>query len=942
MPTFNVHDSAGVFDYVIDESQFTISSSETKIGIIGVANKGPIGVPTLVRSQKNFIDIFDAPSTQGFGGLAATNALGETNQVIFTRIATDAAEKATVTLVSPATSASIIGSEFARFSFGFGQLNNDFLVSLNGKQTQSVGFDEGVYPTTDIVTILDALFTGDANVAQTNTGYITITSVLEGTNSIIKILSTAAATTLGFAPGTYTGTNATSAYLSSPNGGVWLANTFDSADALVVKFNNDPNLLVNLTGSFIDGIDNVVDLVDAFNNFAVNNVDASLANTAVVDTEKIRITSPTTGTTSVVQIMPTSSARVLTVLGWVGTEVNSGVAATSATVTNTLKNGYDLSSATTLDFNVDSMTKNIIFGTSGNASFANLYYASGSAITIGKTVQVDQWVFTISNGGQVNTNLKTADVAPGASNVVTYDNLVSAINTHIGTTLTATNTYNSGTLSGTVNIVSDNVGSAGNTIVFNTSDITAFYAYKDPTDNSLGYGNGSYINDLTKATVDNVIKEINRQAGGIYAYLNDGKIKLSSNVVGASSNIEIIGSNTAIGFLSGQIDNGQNAHDIITLTAKSTGTWGNRLSASVDTDNVISILENGLLVEKWTGSTISAAEDFIEDVININSIFVDATYLGAVNETIVAGLAGDLSGGDSGALVTETNVINAIKLYRNAEKLDLNLFAAPGFNSTNVLTELASLANIREDLLIIVDSPVGYTPQQIINWHNGTLGSGNTYKLDDKYLALYYPWVRMNDDFNGIVRLAPPSTLILEIMARNDKTASQWIAPAGVTNGFLSRALSVEYSASLEERDELYSITKKNNVNPIIEILGRGVVIWGQKTTQRALTSLNRVNVVRMVGYVRKKVKQIAMDLVFAPNDSTTWASFVARVTKLLTTIETGRGLSGFKVVMDGTNNPPETIAQGKLFGSIWLKPTIVAEQIELTYTIVGQDFKFN
>jgi phage tail sheath protein FI len=179
-------------------------------------------------------------------------------------------------------------------------------------------------------------------------------------------------------------------------------------------------------------------------------------------------------------------------------------------------------------------------------------------------------------------------------------------------------------------------------------------------------------------------------------------------------------------------------------------------------------------------------------------------------------------------------------------------------------------------------------------------------------------------------------------MARNDKTASQWIAPAGVTNGFLSRALSVEYSASLEERDELYSITKKNNVNPIIEILGRGVVIWGQKTTQRALTSLNRVNVVRMVGYVRKKVKQIAMDLVFAPNDSTTWASFVARVTKLLTTIETGRGLSGFKVVMDGTNNPPETIAQGKLFGSIWLKPTIVAEQIELTYTIVGQDFKFN
>ena len=942
MPTFNVHDSAGVFDYVIDQSQFTISSSETKIGLVGVANKGPIGVPTLVTSQKGFIDVFDAPSTQGFGGLAATNALGETNQVIFTRIATNAAEKATVTLRAPATSASLVGSEFARYSFGYGQDNKDFLISLNGKQTQGIGFDEGVYPTTNIVTILDALFTGDANVVQTNAGYITITSVLEGSNSIIKILSSAAATTLGFVAGTYTGTDATSAYLSSPNGGTWLANTFDSADALVVKFDNDPNKLVNLTGSFIDGIDNVVDLVDAFNNFAINNVDASLANTAVVDTEKIRITSPTTGTGSVVQIMPASSARVKSVLGWAGTEVNSGLAATAATITNTLKNGYDLSSSTYLDFTVDSMTKNIVFGTGGNAAFANLYYGSGTAVTLGKTVQVEQWVFTISNGGQVNTNLKTADVAPGANNVATYDNLASAINLHIGTVLTATNSYNSGTLSGILNITDNNPGSAGNTVVFDTTDITAFYAYKDPTDQSLGYGNGSYIVDLTKATVDVVIKEINRQAGGIYAYLSNGKIKLASNILGASSALEIISDNTAIGFLSGQVSNGTNVHDIISLTAKTTGTWGNRLSVSVDTTDVISIFDNGLLVEKWTGDTISASDNFIEDVININSIFVDAQFLGAIAEPIPAGLTGDLSGGDSGALVTETNVINAIKLYRNAEKLDINLFAVPGFNSTNVLTELVSLAHAREDILIIVDSPVGFTPQQVINWHNGTLGSGNTYKLDDKYLALYYPWVRANDDFNGIVRLSPPSVFLLEIMARNDKTASQWTAPAGVSNGFLNRGLSVEYSASLEERDELYSITKKNNVNPIIEILGRGIVSWGQKTTQRALTALNRVNVIRMLGYVRKKVKAIAMDLVFAPNDSTTWATFVARVTKLLQTIETGRGISGFKVVMDGTNNPPETIAQGKLFGSIWIKPTIVAEQIELTYTIVGQDFKFN
>ena len=79
----------------------------------------------------------------------------------------------------------------------------------------------------------------------------------------------------------------------------------------------------------------------------------------------------------------------------------------------------------------------------------------------------------------------------------------------------------------------------------------------------------------------------------------------------------------------------------------------------------------------------------------------------------------------------------------------------------------------------------------------------------------------------------------------------------------------------------------------------------------------------------------------FQPNDPTTWSAFTDKVETLFKTISANRGIVDFRVVMDESINTPETIAQGKLFGSISFKPTIVAEQIELTYTVVGQDFEF-
>lgn len=955
---YSSYESAGVYDRVEDLSQYQVATSETRIGIIGVADRGEIGVPVTLSGQKMFEDIFGKPSKDGFGGLAAYKSLAYTNSVTFVRIANDFARYSSGQLVNQATKAEIKGRNKARYTFGYGSDNKRLYIYVDDRSPVSLTFNDYTYSTEEVVVILQALLGNSVIVSETIDGNIKIDSVSTGYNSMIRFEGDAAAI-LGFTGASKEdrGTDATFAEFTFSNTeGNWSATPFSSADFLTVEFDGDVNKTVNFTGSFIDGVDNIMDMIERFNTIAYQLNPALSSTASLADNLNLKLTSPISGLNSAVKIVD-ASTRVKTVFGMGSLTLPhtvNGVNATGATITNILKHGFDISidsdSYRRLVFEVDGNVKDITLNDSGVAAFKDITYDYTSPISGRVDFKVADWTISINpdvTSGTTSINVNTKNYSIGVSGVALaltqIDHVVSGVN-YINTTysgvlgVSASNT-DSGT-SGVLSFTAINKGSQGNNIdayVSYNSGILSFV--QNPSDNTLGYGTGSILSNLDRVEISDIVREVNRQAGGVYMKEEEGYPVLVSSSTGAGSYVNVLSDNIALGYVSGDSSVGKNQKVMATILANTKGKWGDSITVTTLENNSIRVsYEN--TTETFVGNTISVSDDFIEDAVNSTSNLITFEYTGDIGEEIDAGQVVKLSGGDSGSFVTNDDIIEAIDLFKDSEIVDINLFAIPGESSGPVIAALSELSTQRKkNVMIIADPPVAYSETAVVAWHNGELEG--SVKLDDSSISTFYPWLRTNDRSNGIIRLVPPSVLVLPLIARNDSVKKQWTAPAGTTDGRLDDAIDVERVVNQTARDLLQSKTKRNAVNPIVKMMGKGIVIWGQKTTQRAQTSLDSINVSRLLIYLRNKIRLIALDIAFSPNDPTTWSLFTSRVNKFLAGVEADRGIKGFKVKMDNENNPPETIAQGVLFGSIIIKPTIIASEIDLSYTVVGQDFEF-
>ena len=307
-----------------------------------------------------------------------------------------------------------------------------------------------------------------------------------------------------------------------------------------------------------------------------------------------------------------------------------------------------------------------------------------------------------------------------------------------------------------------------------------------------------------------------------------------------------------------------------------------------------------------------------------------------------SGKNGDAS--DYGNVMSNTNVRSALVgntgnktgLYAlDQEDVPVTIAAVPGVTDQNVQNALVTLAESTQNFLAVVSPPVGFkSAQQAIKWTNGQ-GTGRTAAINSSYGSVYWPWVKMFDAFTGKDLWMDPSIFAIGQMCYTDEVADPWFAPAGLTRGRLTKPIDVEVKLNQGDRDALYG--PGNCVNPITKFTTDGIVIYGQRTAQRAATALDRINVRRMMIFLRRLVLQSTRRFVFEPNDPITWEQIRNILTPALGDIQQRRGITAFKVVCDETTNTPLRIDRNELWCKVIIKPTKTAEMLIFELNLTNQ-----
>jgi len=282
--------------------------------------------------------------------------------------------------------------------------------------------------------------------------------------------------------------------------------------------------------------------------------------------------------------------------------------------------------------------------------------------------------------------------------------------------------------------------------------------------------------------------------------------------------------------------------------------------------------------------------------------------------------------------LTGASYNNMIALLGNPEAYQFNVLFTPGLLNDIHVTQVTNIINnttARGDSLYVMDLGI----------YGSSLGEVVTQAQtrDTSYAATYWPWVRIIDPGTGKQVWVPASTVIPGVYAFNDKVSAPWFAPAGINRGGLNTVLQAELKLTQGNRDTLYS----NNINPIATLPQQGVVVYGQKTLQKAQSALDRVNVRRLMIELKSYIRQIADTIVFEQNTITTRIAFTSRVTPYLESIQQKQGLYAFKVVIDDTNNGPAVIDQNQLIGQIYIQPTRTAEFISLDFILMPTGAEF-
>ena len=300
--------------------------------------------------------------------------------------------------------------------------------------------------------------------------------------------------------------------------------------------------------------------------------------------------------------------------------------------------------------------------------------------------------------------------------------------------------------------------------------------------------------------------------------------------------------------------------------------------------------------------------------------------------------------GENSDPLTTSEYLTGYDLYDDKDIVEIDFIISPSMGSrTDQQTMVNSLVTIAQSLrkdCVVLASPartdvVGLTNPQTMVDRAVLTADGCTFS---SYLIFDNQFLKVYDKYNDQYIQIPAASSTAGICAATDYNRAPWFSPAGSRRGQYLGITSIAYSPTKTQRDTLY----KAGINPVANIPGQGVLLFGDKTKLGRPSAFDRINVRRLFLVLERAIGRAAQQVMFEFNDEFTRAEFVNIVEPVLREVQGRRGITDFRVVCDETNNTPAVIDRNEFVASIFIKPARSINYVTLNFVAVrtGVDFE--
>jgi hypothetical protein len=331
--------------------------------------------------------------------------------------------------------------------------------------------------------------------------------------------------------------------------------------------------------------------------------------------------------------------------------------------------------------------------------------------------------------------------------------------------------------------------------------------------------------------------------------------------------------------------------------------------------------------------------NFFQDVINENSnyIYCALDSAGALDSSEAL----SFSGGVVSSTLTTGQIATGFDEIENTEEYEVDFLIAPGMSAeadqVTVVNDLVTIASSTRKDCVVVSSP---NRAAVVNAANPVTSSVTTTNqfTNTSYLVVDNNWLKVYDKYNDVYTYIPAASSTAGVMALSDLSAAPWYSPAGQRRGNYLGVTSLAYNATKSQRDTLYKV----GVNPIINLAGQGIVLFGDKTKLARPSAFDRINVRRLFLTIERAIGKAAQNVMFEFNDEFTRAEFVNVVEPFLREIKGRRGITDFRVLCDETNNTAAVVDRNEFIASVFVKPARSINYVTLNFVAVRTGVSFD